>query len=88
MLYFAKPIFLYLLLLVPLIPAGFGLLRYFRRKRIRKFGDETLVRELMPSWSGTKGWVRIVLFALAFAIIIFSLSVWKYLWVLRLMILT
>ena len=67
MLYFAKPIFLYLLLLVPLIPAGYGLLRYFRRKRIRKFGDETLVRELMPSWSGTKGWVRIVLFALAFA---------------------
>ena len=52
MLYFAKPIFLYLLLLVPLIPAGYGLIRFFRRKRIRKFGDETLVKELMPSWSG------------------------------------
>ena len=67
MLYFAKPIYLYLLLLVPLIPAAYGLIRYFRRQRIRKFGDEILVKELMPSWSGTKGWVRIILFALAFA---------------------
>ena len=36
MLYFANPIFLYLLLLVPLIPAGYGLLRYLRKKRVRK----------------------------------------------------
>ena len=43
------------------------MLRTFRRKRVRRFGEEELVGALMPSWSGAKGWVRTVLFALAFA---------------------
>ena len=67
MLYFASPAYLWLLLLVPLIPAVYGILRAVRRKRIRRFGDEALVKELMPSWSGAKGWVRIVLYTLALA---------------------
>ena len=66
MLIFARPIYLWLLLLVPLIPALYGVLRAARRRRLRKLGDESLVRELMPSWSGAKGWVRIVLYTLAF----------------------
>ena len=66
MLYFASPEYLWLLFLVPLIPVVYGILRALRRRRIRKFGDEALVRELMPSWSGAKGWVRIILFSLAF----------------------
>ncbi|MBQ7623572.1 MAG: VWA domain-containing protein [Bacteroidales bacterium] len=66
MLYFASPLYLWLLLAVPVIPVVYGILRAFRRRRIRAFGDETLVRKLMPSWSGAKGWVRIILFDLAF----------------------
>ena len=66
MLYFADPQYLWLLLLVPLTPIVYGVLRALRRRRVRRFGDESLVRELMPSWSGPKGWVRIILFALAF----------------------
>ena len=65
MLYFASPAYFWLLLLVPLIPAVYGVLRALRRKRIRRFGDEALVSQLMPSWSGAKGWVRIILFDLA-----------------------
>ena len=66
MLYFASPQYLWLLLLVPVIPVVYGILRALRRRRIRRFGDEALVRELMPSWSRSKGWVRIILLTLAF----------------------
>lgn len=67
MLYFSKPLFLWLLLLVPVIIAGYGVVRALRHRRLLKLGDERLVSDLMPSWSGSKGWWRIVLFALAFA---------------------
>lgn len=67
MLYFANAKFLWLLLLVPVILLAYAVVRRLRRKRIRAMGDEALVRDLMPSWSGAKGWVRTVLFCLAFA---------------------
>ena len=67
MLMFARAHFLWLLLLVPLILIGYALLRRARRKRMRRFGDEALVRALMPSWSASKGWWRTVLFCLGFA---------------------
>ena len=67
MLMFARAHFLWLLLLVPLILIGYALLRRARRKRMQRFGDEALVRALMPSWSASKGWWRTVLFCLGFA---------------------
>ncbi len=66
MILFAHSAYLWLLLLVPLIPVVYGVARYLRRRRLRRFGDEALVRELMPSWSSSKGWVRVILLALAF----------------------
>ena len=69
---FANPKYLVLLLLVPVIPIAYAVVRRFRLARIRRFGDEQLVRELMPSWSGAKGWVRIILFSLAFAFFVMS----------------
>ena len=66
MILFAHSEYLLLLLLVPFFPAAYGLARWLRRRRLRRFGDEALVRELMPSWSASKGWVRVVLFSLAF----------------------
>lgn len=74
MLYFAQPVYLWLLLLVPAFPVIYALLRLFRRRRLRAFGDEALVRELMPSWSSSKGWWRTVLFSLAFACFAIGLS--------------
>ncbi|MBR3075937.1 MAG: VWA domain-containing protein [Bacteroidales bacterium] len=74
MLYFASPEYFWLLLLVPLIPVVYGILRSLRRRRIRRFGDENLVRELMPSWSRSKGWVRIVLFTLGFLCFVVGLA--------------
>ena len=67
MLYFAQPGYLYLLLLVPVFLIGYSLLRRLRTLALRRLGEEPMVRALMPSWSGAKGWVKAVLFALAFA---------------------
>jgi Ca-activated chloride channel family protein len=74
MLYFARAFYLWLLLLIPVILIGYALLRRSRRKRVRRFGDETLVRQLMPSWSGSKGWWRTVLFCLGFFCFIIGLA--------------
>jgi len=74
MLIFAQYRFLYLLLLVPMFLVGYGVWRHLRTRRIRKFGDEALVRALMPSWSGSKGWVKMILFSLAFAFFVIGLA--------------
>lgn len=74
MLIFAQYRYLYLLLLVPLFLIGYGVWRSLRTRRVRKFGDETLVKALMPSWSGSKGWVRMVLFSLAFIFFVLGLA--------------
>jgi len=74
MLMFAQYRFLYLLLLVPLFLVGYGVWRHLRTRRIRKFGDEALVGALMPSWSGPKGWVKMILFSLAFAFFVIGLA--------------
>ena len=49
MLYFASPGYLWLLLLVPVIPAVYAVMLWLRRRRVRRFGDEALVTQLMPS---------------------------------------
>lgn len=74
MIIFAQYRFLLLLLLVPLIPLMYALVMRRRTRNIRKFGDEELVKELMPSYSKAKGWVRIILFTLAFALFVIGLA--------------
>lgn len=74
MIVFAQYKILLFLVLVPLIPLAYAVKRHARRRRILKFGDEQLVRDLMPSWSGAKGWVRIILFSLAFMFFIIGLA--------------
>ncbi|MBQ9548462.1 MAG: VWA domain-containing protein [Bacteroidales bacterium] len=74
MLVFAHSAWLLLLLLVPLMPLVYALVRYMRRLRVQRFGDPALVRSLMPSYSGAKGWVRLVLFDLAFLFFVLGLA--------------
>ena len=74
MLLFANPQYLYLLLLVPLIPLLYGVLRALRSRRVRAFGDPQLVEALYPSWSRSKGWVRVSLLSLGLAFFILGLS--------------
>lgn len=74
MIIFANSAYLWLLLLVPVIPAVYAVVRALRLRRIRAFGQEDLVRQLMPSWSGAKGWVRIVLFSIAFLCFVLGIA--------------
>ena len=74
MLLFADPKYLYLLLLIPVLLIAYGVLRHLRTRRVKALGDERLVQQLMPSWSCSKGWVRISLFSLAFAFFAIGLA--------------
>ena len=74
MIIFANYQYLWLLLLVPVFPAVYALVKALRRSRIRRFGDERMVRDLMPHYSSAKGWVRVALFALAFAFFVIGLA--------------
>lgn len=67
MLIFAHYQYLFLLFLIPVFFIVFGIMSFFRKRRIRKFGQEDLVLKLMPSYSASKAWVRLVFFSLAFA---------------------
>lgn len=74
MIMFANSGFLILLIFTILFPIGYGIARALRRRRLRRLGDEGLVRKLTADWSGTKGWVRIILFSLAWACFVLALS--------------
>lgn len=74
MIIFANPHYLLLLLLIPFFFIGLALLMKGRKRRLRKFGDEALVNQLMPSWSRSKSWVRTTLFSLAFLFFVIGLS--------------
>ena len=74
MIIFARSFYLWLLLLVPLIPVGYALVQRLRTLRVRRFGDEALVEEMMPSRSRSKGWIRIVLWSLAFGCFVIGLA--------------
>ncbi len=74
MILFAQYKYLLLLLLVPVILIVHGVKMRMRRKRIERFGDAALVEELMPSWSVAKGWLRTVLYSLAFFLFVIGLA--------------
>ena len=74
MIIFAHPQFLLLLLLIPFFFIGLAVWMGARRRRLRKFGDEALVNDLMPSWSRSKRWVRAVIYSLAFTFLVIGLS--------------
>ncbi len=74
MILFAQYKYLLLLLLVPVILIAHAVKMRMRRKRIERFGDSALVEELMPSWSGAKGWLRTVLYSLAFFLFVIGLA--------------
>ena len=74
MLIFGDWKYLYLLLLIPVFLIGYGIIRYFRAKKVRSFGDPALVEQLMPSRSRSKGWVRMAIFCLAFGLFAIGLA--------------
>lgn len=71
---FAKPAYLWLLSIVPLIIVVYALLLLWRRRKLSRFGHKTTLKELMPDYSVARGWVRITLFALAIGFIVVAMA--------------
>ena len=74
MILFAQYKYLLLLLLVPVILIAHAVKLRLRRRRLERFGDASLVEELMPSYSRAKGWVSAILFALGFFFFVIGLA--------------
>ena len=68
------PQYLWLLLLVPVFFVVQAFMLKLRRRRIRRFGDETLVNSLMPSYARGKVWLRLSMFAIAFCFVVLAMS--------------
>lgn len=71
---FASPEYLLLLLFVPVFFIMQVLVQKARRRRIRRFGDEELVSQLMPSYSTAKQWWRVSLFSVGFIFLALALA--------------
>ncbi|MBL2299873.1 hypothetical protein ELI98_30305, partial [Klebsiella pneumoniae] len=56
--YFEDPAYLWLLVLVPALIAIYFVVRLRQKKRLRKFGDPELVRQLMPDVSRWRAMVK------------------------------
>ena len=71
---FAQPLFLYLLLLVPLMWALYLYARHRRRRNLALFGKVAYLQELAPEVSRWRPLVKMILQSLAFAIVVFILA--------------
>lgn len=71
---FAQPLFLYLLLLVPLMWGLYLYARYLRRRNIKRFGNINYLAELAPDVSRWRPLVKMILQSLAFTVIVFILA--------------
>ena len=66
---FASPIFLYLLILIPVLTAIYVLIQYGMKQKMKKFGDIELLRYLMPDVSPVRRHVKFALMMLALGMI-------------------
>ena len=74
MIHFAYAQYLLLIFLIPVFFIVQAVLLRIRRNRIRKFGDEKLVSQMMPSYSKSKVWVRQALYSVAFFFFVIGLA--------------
>ena len=71
---FEEPLYLYLLLLIPLLAGLHYATNYYRRKRLLRYGDIELLKGLMPDVSATRREVKTWLMLAALALLIFTLA--------------
>ena len=62
---FGAPEWLWLLLVAAALPICYALLMAWRRGKLRRFGNEATLRELMPDYAPARGWIKIVVLTLA-----------------------
>jgi len=71
---FEEPLYLYLLVLVPLILGLFFLLLQWKKARLNKFGDPEVVKRLMPEWSVKREWLKTGLFSSSLLFLLIAMA--------------
>lgn len=71
---FGEPIYLYLLLIIPLLVVFYVYTNYRRRKKLRQYGDPELMAHLMPNVSKYRPDVKFWLVTVALVMVIFMLA--------------
>ncbi len=67
---FENSIYLYLLVLIPVIFLLWLLMRRLRNKAMQRIGESSLIKSLLPDYSRYKNWIKIGIVLLAFAAVI------------------
>lgn len=71
---FEQPLYLYLLLLIPLLGVLHYATNYYRKRRLLRYGDPELLKELMPDVSFFRREVKAWLMLVALALLIVTLA--------------
>lgn len=71
---FAHPEYLYALAVVPLLIVLFIAMRVLKRRSWKKLGDRSLILQLAPSVSRGKPVIKLVIFCLAYALLVVGLA--------------
>jgi Ca-activated chloride channel family protein len=71
---FANPEFLYLLIAVPILIAIYFLAIYMRNNSLRKFGDYTILKELMPEVSSKRPLFKALILCLVFISLVIAIA--------------
>ena len=71
---FGEPIYLYLLIILPILAVLYFYSNYRRRKKLRQYGDPQLLKQLMPEVSKYRPDVKFWLMIAALAMIIFMMA--------------
>lgn len=66
---FASPEWLYLLLAIPALLLIYWALVFYARHKLRRFGDEATLSDLMPDRSVARGWIKMSILCLAIAML-------------------
>ena len=66
---FASPEWLYLLFAIPALLLIYWLLVLYARRKLRRFGDEATLGDLMPDRSVARGWIKVAVLCLAIAML-------------------
>ena len=71
---FASPEWLWLLVVVALLPIAHLLLRLYAKHKLRKFGNIETLNRLMPERSEVRGWIKVVVLTLASLFLVLALA--------------
>ena len=71
---FGAPEWLWLLVIVALLPLIYWMLRIYARRKLSRMGNITTLQRLMPDYSSARGWIKIALLTLAAGFIVVALA--------------